>query len=259
MHAFEVAKYLLQQSSIAVEGTPRPLGGCLPRTTKVGSGKFPAATIQVPFIAKKRSQWIKTGLHTRVKHVYDQNGYNSCCPNAGMASSLIIREIQGNKRIILSPASVYKRINGGRDQGAAIEDCLEEVTKWGALPVENYPINDWKQPYPANADEIAAGYRDTEFVDIPNIEIAGTVLSAGFPLVVGVTWSGGGGHAICLLEVEPADGSDNFTDNTVVDFPFVNSWGTSYGDNGIGKLPEPQVAAGIRNYGCWAPASAFID
>jgi hypothetical protein len=257
MYQHEQIKYLLNANAdeqhVVVGGTPRPLGGCLVRRTKFGEGKFP---IIATSIAKPRSQWVKTGLTTRVKHIYDQNGYNSCCANMVAQSSLIIASIRGNPSVILSPASIYKKINGGRDAGAAIEDGLDCIANWGALPVNLYDVNDWRKPYPASADQVAAEFKDTEWMDVPDVNVAGTILSAGFPVCVGVYW-GRGGHAICLTEVEPASGGE-FTDNGTIDFLFANSWGTSYGDNGIGKLPESQVAEGIKAFGAWAPSSVLL-
>jgi hypothetical protein len=214
------------------------LTGCMPRTTKVGAGKFPvmAADFLLP-----RKQWKPTSIREIVPQIKDQDGTNECCPHAGTGAMQDVRALLGLPYVELSPASVYRFGNGGRDAGMTIEDCLTILSERGALPTSKYPALNWRAQYPADGAAVAKGFRAVEWEDTINTDYIGSAVQRGWPVVIGVWWSGGGGHAVVVTGWRPES----------PEWEIQNSWG-NWGDSGFGHLPEGQVSRGIASFGAWA-------
>ena len=123
------------------------LAGCLPQSqAKVAANRFP----DLPGATIPRSEWSTVSIRHQVPCILDQDGTNECCPHAGVLTVMTRRRQQGYKHILLSPASVYRRINGGRDQGAAIGDCLDTIATYGSLPASVHSMLDWRAKLPAD-------------------------------------------------------------------------------------------------------------
>jgi hypothetical protein len=217
--------------------------GCHPRLCTVGQHprfKVWGTVDDAPIIP--RSQWKTVSLRDKVWEIANQLQQNSCCPTATRGAYEIIRELMGLKRIRLSQCSLYTQINGGRDQGANIMDALTAMMDVGIAPhsiVDQYNMNE--RTYPAVWKDHASKFRILEAFDCPTFDAMISAVHLGMPVVFGVNWTGGGGHAIVCV------GYDLETNSAEI----LNSWGEEWGDVGFGNLTERQCKA-ITSYGAFA-------
>jgi len=213
--------------------------GCLPRKTKVGeidpkTGK-PFFEIYdpskpLPGIARAGTA-IDSSL---IWHIVNQANQSSCCGCMGIDMVMLIREIMGLNRVILSQASLYGQGNGGRDEGMAIDTCLRLLKTVGACPVSLIDQYDWKGfgrgTWPDQWKEVAKLYRAVEVLDCPTVELVHAANEAGHPVGYGAK-----GHAV----VHIGPGRD------------INSWGRDWGDDGIGPwvTSDAELQRGLDLYG----------
>jgi hypothetical protein len=174
-----------------------------------------------------------------VWEIVNQSSQNSCCPSATRGAVEILREINGLNRVQLSQGSLYVQINGGRDRGANIMDALEAMMDVGMTPDSVVDEYAWNKKFPSNWKEEAAKYRILEAWDCSTFDAMISAVQRSIPVVFGVNWSGGGGHAITCIGYE--DGKAEI----------LNSWGADWGDGGFGYLTESSCRA-ITSYGAFA-------
>ena len=224
--------------------------GCLPRASKVGEKPhFPVAGTVDACPILPRSDWGECSIRHKVWTVIDQNPQNSCCPSATTGATMALREIAGEKRILLSQGSLYGQINGGRDGGANIEDALEAMMKTGVCPAARIDPQDWQgRDWPGDWKAEAKKIRILEAFDCPTFDAAASAVQRSMPVVFGVFW-GRGGHAITAVGLKKIDGGWNLE--------FLNSWGAGWGDGGFGFLPESKCG-GIKSFGAFAIRSVTI-
>ncbi|MBU2048630.1 MAG: hypothetical protein KKH61_06600 [Gammaproteobacteria bacterium] len=218
--------------------------GCLPRSTQVGE-VWPLLRDAVPLVPK--SEWEARlaqapNLASHVRKIKDQDGVGSCAANAASTTVEIARDAAGLPFVELSAASLYKQVNGGRDQGSAIDDNLEALKSVGVVPVGFWGgENNWRQREPTGFAQEAKKFRVLEWFDLPDFDSFISALFLGFPVCYGVFWEGGG-HAICAVKpIKDASGWG---------CRFANSWG-DWGEAGFGTMYEPQISRGIRAFGAW--------
>lgn len=149
---------------------------------------------------------------------------------------------------VFSPAFIYNQINQGQDGGAVFVDALNLLSSqgaalWSGMPYD--PSDYLTQPSDQNraqAKRFRIDYWRRVNAQDPN-EVKAQ-LAAGYPVVIGaivddgfkslshgdiwrdVTGTQRGGHAMLVVGY----------DDTRAAFQLLNSWGTSWGDNGIGWL-----------------------
>ena len=146
--------------------------GCLPRVTKVGQcdheGRllFPEYGTEdtPPLLSNRELNSLPDAIDVRLAwHRINQAQQSSCCGCMGVAAIMLLREIMGLDRVVLSQASLYGPGNGGRDQGMAIDTGLEIAMSLGACPVDVIDQYDWRGYYnrtwPPNYKLTAARYR----------------------------------------------------------------------------------------------------
>lgn len=226
---------------------PQRAMGCLPRTTAVGE-RWRTFRTQTPTIPE--SQWHKyiTTVRPQVWSIQDQGEVGSCASEASVQALKIMRAIQGQSSIELNPLSLYRQVNVGTDNGSGIDENLDLLSKVGVLPEAMWPrAKGWRSRPPIGWEQVASQYRALEWWDIASREEFGTALCLGFPVVYGVHWSGGGGHAICGVALHK-DGVQ-----------FANSWGSDWGDSGFDVMGWPQVERGVLTYGAWCLRSVVIS
>jgi hypothetical protein len=170
----------------------------------------------------------------------DQNGTNLCWINAPVRCVEIMRIIQNQPHVTLSPASAGARIKNFRNVGGWGKEGLEWLIENGVCPVENWPANAINRQYdtPANR-EIAKKYRVTEWWECEprNIDELVSLLLLRVPGAVGYNWWG---HEVTAVDPVWLDGT--------VTLRIENSWGTSWGESGFGilkgnrMLPDDLVA-----------------
>jgi hypothetical protein len=143
-----------------------------------------------------------------------------------------------------SPAYIYNQINNGVDGGAYFEDALNLLHSQGVAPLSEMEYTDGdfrRQPTPA-ARQVAGRYRIDFWrrVNVADPLEVKAQLAAGYPVIIGAavetglrnvgpgfTWSGPtgapvGGHAMLVVGYDDSRNA----------FRVLNSWGSSWGDNG---------------------------
>jgi len=220
--------------------------GCKPRVHAPGS-IFPVADDWlIP-----RNRWEEfeddEGI---VWHQYDQDGYASCNCQAAAACVLVVRELAGLARVVLSPADLYRRINGGRDDGSLIGDAIQELARSGIADISVFPEQKWNAAVPAGWAENAQQYVALEWLDAPTFKHIGSLVQRRFPVDSGIMIgqnnfepdAGGvipypprgrqGGHAMCNFGGMKKIGG-------VWHLKTKNSWGAGWGLGGWCWIPEP--------------------
>ena len=248
--------------------------GCLPRRTLPGRDPLgsPVFEDDVPSLVISRDRWPElipemnsTAYHT--KQIKDQNGEGSCASNmtaSGLQNILTrqdfeLQNARGElvKDVRLSPVSLYKRVNGGRDAGSSIDTNLEEIARNGILPetgqgfAHEFPAVGWRTRLPDGWEETARLFRFTEWWDIQTVEGFVSALLLGVPVAYGRS-----GHAILAVSAR----LDSRGRLIVI---YQNSWGKWGGANadhqyGFGEDDERDFASWIGRYGAWAPRVAMM-
>ena len=145
---------------------------------------------------------------------------------------------------VFSPAFVYNQINNGRDAGSLFSDALQLMQTRGVAPLRYMPYSqtDYTTLPSSTALQVAANYRiafwkQVNFNDLVEVK---SQLNAGYPVIIGAIIDEGfdnagkgfvwdhiagkqlGGHAMLVIGYDDQRNA----------FRVLNSWGTSWGDNG---------------------------
>jgi len=221
--------------------------GCKPRRAAVGSvpGTPAADDWLIP-----RADWEEFEDDESIFwHQYDQDGYASCNAEAGAGCVLVVRELAGLDRIVVSPADLYRRINDGVDQGSFVADAILELARNGIADVSVFPEQKWNAPVPAGWAANAKQYLALEWLDAPTFNHIASLVQRRFPIDSGIMIGQDnfepdangcipypprgrqGGHAMCnALGMKKING--------VWHLKTKNSWG-AWGKNGWCWIPEP--------------------
>lgn len=168
-----------------------------------------------------------------IKAIINQAQQGSCCGSAYCAAGMVSRAMQGLPHILFAQSSIYGPGNGGRDQGMSIDTGFKVLFDQGALPADYIDQYDWKgywnKTWPSDYKKVAANYRAIEGFDCRTYDDIVSCNKRGIPVVYGCK-----GHAV----VRVWDGID------------INSWGTGWGDRGIGQwATRREVEQSIDGYG----------
>jgi len=225
-------------------GGEERLFGCRPRVSTPGSLKFAAAPTFEVYPRNELSSRLKdlkqanstlrdisrfAGIESK-----DQANTNYCHANSPALAIEILRAVQGESHVVLSPGSIGGPVTGYRNDGAVIEDDLRQIVEYGAATVDFVPANQIsKSGWKPGAVENAALHKVTHWWDLGYKDDrmflrCATLVLQGIPVCVGYNWWS---HAVTLTGlVEISSGRFGFE--------FRNSWGSSYGDDGYGVLAE---------------------
>lgn len=171
---------------------------------------------------------------------------------------------QGNQ--VFSPAYIYNQINGGRDGGSTIPDALNLMVRQGAAPWKYMPYNvsDYRSQPNGTARNAARSYKAKTYraLNYNDLNAIKSELAGGNPVIFGMAVDDGfyqlksqvydrrkgrnyGGHAMTLVGYDDSKRSPRGDKGA---FKIMNSWSTSWGDNGFGwisyrqwNLSQPQV------------------
>jgi Ig-like domain-containing protein/papain like protease/pre-peptidase len=169
-----------------------------------------------------------------------------------------------NDKTIFSPSYVYNQYATSNGSGMTMDNGLQLLVSQGVAPIGSFPYNDqdWHTQPSASVQSTAANFKATGFQKIENVSNSSidslkAHLAEGDPFVLAIplytiglqflNWSSGipvhvptviddpsgpgwfqypGGHAITIVGY----------DDSAQRFKFINSWGTSWGENGYGYV-----------------------
>lgn len=201
------------------------------------------------------SSWIKNQL-----------SYGSCNGWGGASALSKGRVKRGLKRIDLSGADLYSKINGGRDRGSMLLDALEAIQKLGVAP-ESLVTADMIYPHlqPQNAKTEALKHRGLVAYAVQTKQGFRTALAAGFPVIVavqagsrfqtfnksGIAYvdSGSGNHAVHCDDIQIVNGTEVYD--------MANSWGLNFGQQGRLYLSWDSFAQTFTTHVFYAIGSTF--
>jgi hypothetical protein len=170
--------------------------------------------------------------HTRLTAakwvVKDQARTNFCWINAPVATLEMTRIGQGQRPVVLSPASGGGPIKRFRNVGGWGKEALEWIAEKGVCPVDRWPANAIEQRYyTAENQALALNYRVVEWWEVPprNLDHLVSCLLRGCPVAVGYSWWG---HEVTAIDPVWLDGT--------VALRIANSWGEAWGEKGYGLI-----------------------
>lgn len=185
---------------------------------------------------------------TRLSDLVDQAGLpcknqeqtNYCWINAPTHCVEIVRVIQNQPMVLLSPASVGGPMTDFQNVGGWGGPGLAGIAERGLCPVDKWPANAISRSYwtPENKT-LALNYRQTEWWEGKprNLRQLVSLLLRRTPTAGGYNWWS---HEVTLYEPVWLDGT--------VAIRFRNSWGMNWGSNGYSILqgskmyPDDQVS-----------------
>lgn len=172
-----------------------------------GAGEYAYGDVATPFPAElliPRSEWQariqemeerKTRISDQVDQAglpcKDQNGTNYCWINAPVHLIEVMRVLQNQELVILSPASAGGPIKGYRNVGGWGKEGLEYLVQYGCVPVDRWPANAIDRRYnTAENRQLALKYRVVEWWELRprNVDELMSCLLRRIPIAVGLNW-----------------------------------------------------------------------
>lgn len=182
------------QSSIVIDqdGVPRMLANLERPVGLVSAWPVFGTVPQAPMIPRDRWDGLigdDTGPEDQfLGPTLDQGEIGECNAAATVSSMERTRNRQGEAEYVaLSAADLYKRINGGRDQGSFLEDGLKESMRTGIARADIVPFTDWEGNYPG-ALEDRKNFRVLEAFLCPTFGHCMSAVLSGFDLISGIPW-----------------------------------------------------------------------
>jgi hypothetical protein len=160
---------------------------------------------------------------------------NYCWINAPTYLTEVMRLIQGQSPVSLSPASGGAVIKGYQNVGGWGNEALKFISNTGLVPSSNWPdaaINrQYKTP---ETDAMRASYRVTEWWELTprNMNQLVSALLRNIPVAVGYNWWA---HEVSIEDVDWVDGT--------IALVMRNSWGMSWGTKGYSILQGNKMVA----------------
>lgn len=223
---------------------------------KIGEAPLPVGTI---------NQLQSVDLSTYMPPAGNQGNQNSCVAWAvAYANYSYLNKLNNNNQCdyidnncLFSPSFIYNQINGGQNRGTFFQDAFAIMQTQGVAPLSTMPylVNNYSIQPSNQAREIAKNYKIGKYLSVSGFgkntaEETKAFLSKGFPVIVSVKvdnylkkpansffstpyvwWQIQGpienmGHAIVVVGY----------DDTTKLFKFINSYGTTWGNNGYGYI-----------------------
>lgn len=206
---------------LTLESRPNPGGLCY------------GSTAVVPFDPKwlvPRSEWrarieerkkLRRTLRDKIQRAglpsKNQGSTNFCWANAPVAAMEMMRVLQNQEKVSLSPASVACPINGFVNEGGWGQQALKRIVEAGVVPTSLWPDNAINRKYATQANyEIGYRYRCLRWCELEpgNMDQMVSVLLRDIPVPIGLSWWG---HEVTAVDPDWIDGD--------IALSIRNSWG----------------------------------
>lgn len=217
--------------------------GCLKRTTVCGDGSFPVTSLE----RLPESAWEEVDLSALCQGVHTQAD-GRCCGHAGVQVARDAQLIQGTDGGRLSAADLYDGAGGVWGSGITLDSALFRLTTKGVALEASVPSNTRyvAQPPPGERER----NRILEWHDLlGDIGRVAHCLKLKRTAIIGLTWPGGGGHAVKVDGMKKRDGKWYFRG--------PNSWGPTWNVDGWWELLVRQLR-NMDAYGAWMALSAVV-
>lgn len=156
----------------------------------------------------------------------NQQQTNYCWINAPTHCTEIVRVVQNQPMVILSPASAGGPIKNYRNVGGFGEEGLAYIVDHGLVPVDKWPANALESRYStAQNRALALDYRVTEWNHLAprNIDQLVSLLLRRIPVAIGLNWWS---HEVTAVDAVWLNGR--------VAIRIRNSWGMDWPTAGAG-------------------------
>ena len=176
---------------------------------------------------KERKATLREKIQGAGVQVKNQERTNYCWINAPTFCVEIVRLLQGQKHVVLSPASAGAQIKNYRNVGGWGKEGLEWIIAHGVAPVDLWPANAIDRKYATAETKAAAlNYRIDEWWELEprNIDQLVSCVLRNVPVAVGYNWWS---HEVTMVDMDWIDGD--------IAGVIGNSWG-DWGDQGYGIL-----------------------
>jgi hypothetical protein len=162
-----------------------------------------------------------------------QGSTNYCWAHGPVSAMLLVRARENQPYVRLSATAVAAIVKEYRNRGGIGIDALRWIVANGCPPDDLWPANriDPALDTPAMR-RAAAKNKITEWYDLKprRFDQLATCLLLNIPVAVGYNWWG---HEVCAIRLR------RYKSKWVVDI--WNSWGDTYGTNGVATLEESQA------------------
>lgn len=239
--------------------------GCRPPHAESGLPKFaaaPGARI-IP-----QSDWVDTDLEQWLGPVKDQNGYSACVGHGCTSAIEGALHMSGHDRVQLSAWLTYACVDGGRDEGAVVSDCLKTLKEFGTCLDATVKYGTFvKSKIPQSAWDEAKRFRLFEGYALDSFDAICSAIQLGFfvpfgtligyrfePDASGVIppWSGRtGGHCMCAVGVKKIVGEWHVK--------VRNSWSEKWGVSGCCYMPQSYFDGQPWPTDAFAIQSTYLD
>jgi hypothetical protein len=163
----------------------------------------------------------------------DQAQTNFCWVNAPTYCVEVIRTLENERPVVLSPASVGAQITGYWNVGGWGKSALEWITAHGIVPADKWPPNAISRQYATDDNiKVAMDYCVDEWFELEpgNLNQLVSALLRRLPVAVGLAWWS---HEVSYIDPCWVDGD--------IAIRFRNSWGMGYGTEGYGILQGRKI------------------
>ena len=194
------------------------------------------------------SQWQEIDLQWYKNPMWNQRMTSSCTGQGTTAGMQVCYMQSGRPFIEFNPYFIYGLVNGGRDAGAMISDCLKGLMQYGTCLKDDLPPGVmFQNQFPQKAFYNAKRFRLEQAYKCDSFEEICSAISLGFVCPLGIyvdqnfsrvgsdgvapvpSGAGGGGHCILGLGLKKSSRYGWL-------IKIQNSWGANFGMEGFAYI-----------------------